>query len=172
MVFLDTSWERAVKNKTAFLKPGMGQTDSGKWASRNTCGSTGVRRTGRGRGKVEIYNWLTPGWFGSSICVLVEAFRPKLNKSKGTESRDRIDLCVQQKKKKYRVSYLRSNPFHLAVYCAIHRKERQIVWFLHTSPTPSLSKQTFQELTWSYAAQTSRFHPTMGSGTAIGAQKS
>lgn len=72
--------------------------------TQHMCGSTGVRRTGRGREKVEIYNWLTPGWFGSSICVLVEAFRPKLNKSKGTESRDRFDLCVQQKKKKSTVS--------------------------------------------------------------------
>lgn len=140
--------------------------------TQHTCGSTGVWRTGRGREKVEIYNWLTLGWFGSSICVLVEAFRPKSNKRKGTESRDRFHLCVQQKEKSTVSAIFAVTPFTSQSTVRFLRKERQIVWFLHTSPTPSLSKQTFQELTWSYAAQTSRLHPTMGSSTAVGAQRS
>lgn len=122
--------------------------------------------------KVEIYNWLTLGWFGSSICVLVQAFRPKSNKRKGTESRDRFHLCVQQKEKSTVSAIFAAAPFTSQSTVRFLRKERQIVWFLHTSPTPSLSKQTLQELTWSYAAQTSRFHPTMGSSTASGAQRS
>lgn len=146
--------------------------------TRHTCGSTGVWRTGRGREKVEIYKWLTLGWFGSSICVLVEVFQPKSNKSKETESSNRLDLYVHRgkknKHKKYQVSYLRSNPFSpRSILCdSTARKERQIVWFLHMHPNPLLSKQTVQEWTWSYAAQTSRFHPTMGSGTAVEARRS
>lgn len=104
--------------------------------TQHACGSTGLWRTGRGREKVEIYNWLTLGWFGSSICVLVEAFRPKSNRRKGTESRDRFHLCVQQKEKSTVSAILAVTPFTSQSTVRFLRKERQIVLVFAHFPPP------------------------------------